>query len=361
MPNLLRVSYRLNAPKIRPVKFTLRQKFGNHTIAFVDYEFIDKRGYVLPPEGTPFSVQWGTSPAGGTDTFYGYVNHYETVGESGKARTRLVGIGTSKKLETTRATTWTGTTPSAIARDLARRYRLRSVVHAHPWVLDNWASGPLSDWRALMNLAQEAGYLAWVDGSTLYFLDPEKVVSSATAMTLPVLRDRSLRSAQVLGGSNVPGYTTAAKRRIQYGLDYSTNEFFEVQSGTSDAPTEMLAGSVTTFAEAASRTTAAAKSEGHQFATKVRADGNARIRPGQVLGIASGRVATDLSGVWLVHEATHTVSVSDFETAFEATRGTSAPNLSRVRTTLRSTPGHVGCVVRDGANWEAVLQEHVHA
>lgn len=360
MPNVLNAVFPGSGPSVRGLQRVLvRQKFANHTVAFFDYAFNDKRQYVMPAENSPVLAKWGETPLG-VETFYGYVNHYETAtNEQEQALTRLVALGTSKVMNGANPNTWSGMTRSGMAREIAKHYRLRSVVHEHPHVVDNWATGPRSDFRSLKALADEAGFHLWVDGATLYFLDPVRVLQSAATLTVPRFTTEDIRRIQVLGGSNIPGEMTAAKRRVLYGLDYVTNEFFQATSGDWRNPTEVVTANINTFGEAEEITDAAARKEGEYFTLKATLKGNARLRPGALLALDSGRVNTDQSGLWFVNEAEHVITSTDFETKIVATRGADRLPLSRISTTVRGATEQSAAVVRDGSTWEAVLQEHV--
>ena len=360
MPNnVLDVSFQRFGPGRDLRKVTVRQKFGNHTLAFADYKFTDRVDYTLPPENTPVQVRWGVAPLG-VRTFYGYVNHYETV-RTDEVYTRVVLLGTSRVMNAATPTTWANTTHSSMARDIAKRYRLRSVVHEHGWVRDNWASGPRSDFRTLKALADEIGYHLWVDGATLYFLDPKKILNSASSLTVPVVSDQSIEALQVLGGSNIPGEMDVTKRKVVYGLDYTTNEFFQATSGDTQYPTEIVSSHVNTFAEAEQVTAAAARREDAYFTAKARIAGDASLRPGGLVGFESGRVNRDQSGIWTVQEAVHEITSTDFYTDIVAVRGANERPLGTVPTTVRGATEQTAAVVRDGSTWEAALQEHVNA
>ena len=358
MTNVLDASFLNNGPRTDLKKFSVRQKFGNHTVAFLDYRFFDRHEYVLPVEGSPISVRWGKTPLG-VRNFYGYVNHYET-DEERRAYTRLVALGTSRVMNSASPSTWQETSRSSIARDIAKRHKLRSIIHQHFWVVDNWATGPRTDWQALNDLANEIGYLLWVDGSTFYFLDPKKALASASSLTVPFISSRDIEKVQILGGSNIPGETTQAKRRVLYGLDYSTNEPFLATSGDPSHPTEVVADNVTTFAEAEQATDAASRREGDYYVAKIRMKGDATLYPGRIIRLDSGRVNTDQTGLWTINEARHEITRDDFTTDLVATRGVDSKPLARVATTVRGASEQVAAVVRDGTTWEAALQEHVN-
>lgn len=360
MPNVLQASFprRNNVRGLE--KVTVRQVFDHHTLAFLDYQISDKKDYLLPPENAPVQIRWGSSPVG-VRGFHGYVNHYETLPDAaGRAMTRLVAIGTSKRMNTMNTSSWQGATRSAIVRDIAARHRLRSVVHDHPYVMEHWATGTRSDFACLKVLAEEIGYRMWVDGATVWFLDPTKMLRTASTMVTPHLSGRDIRHIEVLGGSNIPGVIEASRRRVQFGLDYNTNEFFEVSSGSPGDPTEVIPNAVTTLSEAQQIEDAASRKQRDNLALKATINGNARLYPGALLRVESGRVNNDQGGLWLVNETTHEITQKDFTTRLLGTRSQGQFPLVRTTSTLREAPGLTQTVIRDGVTWEAALQEHVH-
>lgn len=359
MPNVLDARYQNHSSPADLKKVTVRQKYGNHTLAFLDYRFKERARYVLPPEGTPTKVRWGSAPVN-LGTHYGYVNHYETLNEGDSVFTRLVSLGTSRRMNAANPSTWSDSTASAIARDFARRYKLRSVVHDHDWVLSDWTSGPQSDWKALKALATQVGYNLWVDGSTLYFLDPKRVLQGASTLHTPVISNSDVKMAKILGGPNIPGTPAQTHRRVLHGLDYVTNEFFTATSGPASVDPEVVTTNVTTYADADQITQGAGRADGDYFTAQFLLKGNARLRPGRVIRVVAPRINGDQEGLWTIVESTHTVTRQDFTTEVVATRSKEPyRNLSRVVTTVRDS-NDVPAVVRDGATWEAALQEHVH-
>ncbi len=339
---------------------TIRQKFSNHTLILLDYDITSKRDYLLPPENTPVEVTYGTGPTG-TGYGYGYVNHYETVtGKAGKAMTRMVVMGTSKVMDSVLPTSWSEYTRSGIAREIATRHRLRSVVNNHPAVLENWATGGRTDFQSLKALADEIGYQLWVDGATLWFLDPAQVVRSASTVTTPLIRTRQQRSVKVMGGSNIPGEMKATKRQMLYGIDASTNEFFEVTSGSRLLPMELTSTPVDNFLDAQYVADATTRQQQDRSVLKATVAGDPVITPGVVVNFEPSGASTDQAGLWVVNSAEHVIDQNGYTTSLTATRGAERMTLSRVPNTIRTSSGSARAVVRNGLVWEAALQEKVY-
>lgn len=360
MPNVLAARFYRHREVTGLQKITVRQKFENHTVAFLDYRITDHKNYLLPPENTLVEAQYGVSPTG-VQTFYGYVNHYETTtDDQERAMVRLVAVGTSRVMNAMNPNSWLDTSRSAVARDIVRRYKLRSMIHNHPYVVETWATGARSDFQALKAIANETGYRLWVDGSTAYLLDPLELLRSASSMSTPVVQRRAVRQVQVFGGSNIPGEMEPSTRRIQHGLDYRTNEPFESTSGDPTLPTVVSDSTVNTFGEAQERADATERQQQEYYTLKAQIDGNANLFPGVQVKFESGRVSTDQGGLWLTAEATHEITPNDFFSKIVATRGVDRLPLARVPATVRGASGITSAVVRDGKTWEAAFQEHVH-
>ncbi len=341
-------------------KITVRQKTGNHTVTFLDYEMLRRNEYLLPPENTPVTIRYGLG-ANNVDVEYGYVNHYETtVGSDNKTLTRMVVLGTSKPMNGMTSSTWSATSRSAIARDIATRHRMRSVIHDHPYLVENWATGNRTDFQALRALADEAGYDFWVDGATVYFLDPERIVTTASSMSVRAVPPKDVHRIQVLGGSNIPGEIEPSRRQVQYGLDYRTNEFFTATSGDPVDPTKVSGASVNTYSEAQEVADSQTRRQGHYYTLRAEVEGDVKMRPGALSRFNSGRINTDQAGLWVASEAVHEVTSNTYTTELVASRGRDQRPLSRTRTTSRGITSRPRAVVRDGLIWESALQEHVH-
>lgn len=340
-------------------KVTIRQKFGNHTLFWLDYNISENQRYLLPPENTPFSVRIGSGPLG-TRTSYGYVNHLEEkVDGSGRRYTRLVGLGTSKVMNSANPTTWDGLTRSGVIRELGTRHRFRTVVYSHPEVLETWSPGTQSDFRAANMLAEEIGYRLWVDGATLWLLDPHLVLETASSASTKTVRMGQQRSAQVFKGSNVPGQVKASKRLVQYGLDRSTNEIISTSTGDVGQPVEVLTGVANSYSESQFAAAGAQKAAQDQASVTVSFEGDAMVTPGSPIRFDSSVPSPDQIGMWLVNEAVHEVSGDGFTTAVTATRDVSRQPLSRVPDVVRREGLLARAVVRNGMTWEAETQERI--
>lgn len=361
MARMIQPTYYGYQTSLVPQALEVHQAFGNHTVVVLDYSVNKRSSYVLPPEKTPVSVTWGTTP-NGTKTFYGYVNHYVSDSDSSgiKSSVKVVVLGTSKDMNTAQPTTWQGATRSGVAREIAKRHRLRSVIHPHPVVLETWTTGLRTDFQALQELASESGYRVWVDGATLYFLDPDELMLSSQNQSFPEFFGSDIRDAKLLGGSGAPIDEGVATRKVVYGLDYHNNEFFEAANGNENDPVQVLPVTASAYYEADSWLDAAQKQSSAYYNAELILSGNSDIYPGNLILLGNTKTTTDLSGYWVVLTSTHDISQKDYVTRVNAIRGPDqTPNI-RTTGTIQGAVQIMDCVIRDGSTWEATYQEHIN-
>lgn len=341
-------------------KVTIRQKFGNHTLFFLDYSISENQRYLLPPEDTPFEVRFGSGPLGVKST-YGYVNHLEErVDENNRKFTRMVGVGTSKVMNTATPKSWTGLSRTGIVRDLGSRYRFRTVVHPHPEVLDVWSSGTQTDFRAANALADEMGFRLWVDGATLWLLDPTLLLASASTSSTKVVRLQQQRTAQVFKGSSIPGQVKASKRTVQYGVNRATNDLIVATNGAIGMPVEVLGRPATSYSDAQYAALGVQKASQDQAVVEATFDGDANITPGSPVVFDQSAASPDQVGLWLVNEAVHEIAnVGGFTTSISASRDRNRPLASRVMDVVHREGVLTKAVIRNGKTWESSAQERV--
>jgi hypothetical protein len=343
------------------LKVTVVQKFGNHTLFHLDYNISNNQRYLLPPENTPVAVRYGSGPLG-VRTTYGYVNHLEDrTDEEGKRYTRIVCVGTSKVLNTATMSTWYSTSRSGVVRSIGERYRFRTVVHNHSEVLDMWATGDMTDFRAINEIVSQIGFRLWIDGATLWMLDPQRVLSSASAASTKVINAKNKRSVSVFKGSNVPGLVPASKRTVQFGVNQSSNEIIETRAGDHTLPAQVLTNPVSGYSKAKYATDGAARAMADQTAMSATLSGDATITPGSPLKFNFADSTPDQYGLWLVNEATHVVSNEGFTTSVSVSRDVNRQATSRAPDLVRRESVDARAVVRDGATWEAERQERIDA
>jgi hypothetical protein len=373
MSNFVQALFGNELPNGQIIRFELLQKFDSHTVAIVDLSLPSRllqtpRAAVYSELTTVFT-RWGLS-ATKQATFFGYVNHQEILGSSGANTTvRYMCVGTSLPMNTTRPRSWKRVTASSIAVQFAKRYRLRALVHRSS-TLVNFTVTSQSDFASLQKLAADTGFKSWVDGGTLYFVDPRVRVTWPGSVT-PVLND--LTEFHVTNGTLVPRSTGVITNKIAVGRDPYTSRAFEVRSSpvlTIDSKdvtgfrpflTSVLPGEFTNFADARTQLDVATRNQNWQTAV-LAAGATPRARPGVQVEVTDPDVPADQKGFWTVDYARHLMDFGNsvFRTEMEVSRNQGdAPAIIR-QTQLVNTPEIVGCVQRDKAFWESETLDVVY-
>jgi phage protein D len=259
----------------------------------------------------------------------------------------------------TRDNHWQDTTRSNIVRDIAKRNRMRSIIHPHPQVLTSWSGGSKTDFQCLQAIAEDIGYQVWVDGATVYFLDPRQILIGAATMNTPVFSfGRGLESVKVVAGSSAPG-TRSGKRKVIYGLDYRTNLPFQTVSGNKDDPLRMQDDIVTTYGDAQAIITSLNKDGMDAYTAKMVLRGNPVVTPTSLVRL-TGSLTDTQAGSWLVTEASHEIRDGQYRVFATGIRAEKFRLGNDLVTTLHETREVLPAVVRDGSNWEAQVMEQVN-
>jgi hypothetical protein len=185
------------------------------------------------------------------------------------------------------------------------------------------------------------------------------VLSSPATVNIPAFSTgSSLRSLKSIAGPAAPG-TKSGKRKVIYGLDYRTNFPFQTVTGSKDNPERMEETVVTTYGDAEAIKDNLDKDGMDSYTAKFEVNGSARVQPTNLIR-ARGNLTRDQVGVWLVTEATHEVSTSDYVTRATAIRGRESELGVEQVSTLQGATERMEAVIRDGKNWEANFLEHVN-
>jgi phage protein D len=339
----------------------IRQKTGHHTVALLDYDLSGPTKYIFPQPDTPVTLDWGYLPKGLTK-FYGYVNHYETMtNDALRTTTRVVVIGTSKPMNSTRPDNlWRDTTRSAIARHIAKRNRFRSIIHPHHEKVESWAGGPRSDIQCLRALAKEIGYKVWIDGPTLHFLDPRRVLASPASDDYPqFVMGEDLLSVKAFAGEHTPG-TNSGYQRVVFGLDNKTNEIFKKTAGKPNHPRRLETEVARNYGELQHLTESFDKMDMEAYTVQMTLDGEPQVHPTGLVSLIGDNLTNDQAGTWLIDEATHVLTDQGFTTYATGVRDKEDDLGIRTWNSIRGAVKKKPAVIRDGTNWEATLQEHVN-
>lgn len=371
MSDFVRASFAGLVPNGTINRFELRQHYEQHTLAVIDMTvpraLLRSTGGVLYKEMTPVIVDWGRS-ASEQARFYGYVNHCEVLTDSaGNPTVRYLCLGTSLRMNGTQPRSWTGVTPSFVVAEIARKHRLRALLHRSRRKLPTFTISTDTDFQALQRLAGETGYRLWVDGGTVTFADPNVLLAGAASSFVPQYPD--VVEFTITPGTLVPRDSGVVSEKVVNGRSTVTKGAFAVKSDTvlkarpGDTQgfrpliTTVLPGEVGTYVEAQDRIAAATRLQNWLTAT-VRLPGAPMVRPGRLIWIDGQNVPIDHSGVWHVESTRHVMTISvvgnvAYTTDVEVSRNQAErPSFTRTAQ-VSGTPDTVACVQRDGVFWES--------
>ena len=355
---------------------TFIEHTGNHQLVLVDYDNTLSRRAKNIPEMTPVRIVWGDNLRS-LRAFYGYLNHSEVISEEDDSLVRLFVIGTSVTMNSATPSSWQNVTGSYIAGQVALRNGLRAVVHKSPRMLPYWAQGNDSDFQMMDRLAKDSGYQFWVDGATLYFLDPNVLINSARSQFIPVFtkmaRDPDfsddLLDIHLESGSLRPGGTSTS---LIYGLDaqgrliQSTTKRVITEQGLSvPSKTTLYAGDVSSYYEA-DQIAGAHVSQGVWATLKASVRNGSSVKTGGLVYLDGDYLHTDFRGYWVVTGTNSaltrygTGNAYSVETELELVRNQADRNQFRTTTQSTGARTEVPAVLRSNGRWESETLEIVH-
>lgn len=308
------------APEIKEAELS-RDAFM-HDHLRVSFVYPDVRR-VSELSGAPVVMRYGGGNAQGT--FHGYVKDATPdIGVNTLGIARLIEftcLGPSSIMQSGSPRNFAGMTADAIAKQVVLPYQLAVISDRHPYVWPSLMQTDESDWQFLVCLAQRIGFLLVVDGVTVYFIDPLRIVTmSGTSVPLAAAGQSSnpglLRADMKIG---VKANTPAFANNVVSSIDALGN----VVSGSSahDARQSFLGG-VTTSAGITRRKTgtvsvdtATARANAFScntpdswpYETQLVAKGDGRLRPGTLAALHVGDAA-ELSGLWLCTSVVHNMN-----------------------------------------------------
>ena len=174
-----------------PLDVWLEQTWGRHDVFAVRIEY--NRGYPMStitpwPDNALVQIVWGRRPAA-LQNWYGYVSHHELAGNADSGTHNLQYTyylaGTSKPMNTEASRVWGNVTPTYVAKQMALKYHLRSVLTSTDWVLSGETQANMSDFAYMNYIAGKTGYRFWVSGGTLYLTDPAVILAGTTSQGVP--------------------------------------------------------------------------------------------------------------------------------------------------------------------------------
>lgn len=359
------------------VRAEIREGFGKHQIAMLDYPVPTGSFANLAPELTPLGFQWGLSPTA-VRTFYGYVNHHEMVDSDvdGEMYLRFFCIGTSQSLNLPEPSSWKNVTASYIARLVAEKHGLRAVVHNSKTLLPYWTPGQASDFVMLNRLAEETGYRFWVDGATLYFVDPLVLLTSPdrsqpASYTFDRQPGDTLMGVRSIHGSLAPVESAPTARQV-FGINDDAGRLIQASSRKASADLGLAAPvsttihpkAVSTLAEA-TRITEDASTSGSWTSLQAITVGDGRARIGSLVDLDGTALNAKYAGTWMASDIIHVLSPAPsvgtltYTAQVELTRNQLDQPFFSSYTSLKDALSEVPAVLRNG-RWEASILESVY-
>lgn len=296
----------------------IEQRLGWNTIAHVRavFPYHQADNPRLYREDTLVRVMWGVKPDE-LDTWWGYIHHADVDTASperpGNVEIRYVLVGTGHVMTDHVRKVWREQTDSGIAREIAKKHGLSSVVHKTSYVHPYLYQDSVSDYDFLTERAVKAGRKLHVENGVLYFID----VAAWAAARRPVVprfdnhkdptkpTDTLRFQAQV--GGDLPAAFGRQLRREIFGVDERSGKLItNKNSDTAKARRNLLADD-----RPDSMGDLNYRLSGHTAKTQewvtAQADlaGSVRLYPGQPLDMTGRAIPRDLRGRWIVDGAQH--------------------------------------------------------
>jgi hypothetical protein len=356
----------------------VREAFGVHSMALLDVTTAPTKKAAYA-ELTPVVLDYGRAPQD-TARWYGYVHHSSALASSGSNNvlTRYVCIGTTLPMNTQRSRSWKSTSPTAIVRQVARENGLRTVISPSARRLTYWAQAGVSDFKLVQDLADETGFRFWVEGATLYFLDPRILLLGQRSQDIPVFSKNqtpgvfdTLRDMSILTGTMVPRANGTTGTSSLSGLDAKTGQVIKA-SASADAGTSTFLNTINTsrsvnnYADAKAITEARTLASRGWITMQASLYGTAAVAPGTLIGIGGTAVASDRSGRWMVTGTKHVINRSTSNSGLLFTSTVDAERDQPYTVTFKSDANKrfkfnaVPAVLRNKQFWESSILEDIN-
>lgn len=355
-----------------PQRWELRESVGKHQVAIVDFPY---RTSTIPDDRTKVIISWGFGS--NQRTFYGYVNHHEDIISFEQVRmVRMYLLGTSLPMNGQNPQAWKGLTASYIAKRIAQSYGLRSIIHNSKFTIPYWTSASMSDWVMLGKLADKVGYNFWVDGSTLYFIDPSALLkTSASTLVNDLVMDMAttdtLTEFQNISGPLGVNSARSSKIQTVYGIDANTHRFIKSTSTKQTTDADLPLSSLTaTYSKAVSSLSEARQANQSMVQRSVWSQAKAittnisDVHIGSLVNVMGNWISDDNSGVWMVTGDTHVMEFDDFglphfSVELELTRNQKTDVSFSTITTIKDALASAPAVIRNN-RWESSVLESVY-
>jgi hypothetical protein len=228
------------------------------------------------------------------------------------------------------------------------------------------------------DLADETGFRFWVEGTTLYFLDPRILLVGQHTQDTPVFNKNqqagiqdSLQSLSILTGTMIPRSNGTTGTSAISGLDAKTGKVIKASS-TADSGTAAFLNNITTVRAVDNYADAQALMEARTLASRGWVTmtavlyGTARVTPGTLVGIGGNSVSADNKGRWMVTSTKHVINRDNKSTGWIFTTTVDAERDQPYAVTFRSDANKrfkfdtVPAVLRNKQFWESSLLEDIN-
>lgn len=281
-------------------------------------------------ENTPVHLQFGWYADDSAD-WYGYVassrvrasERDSRYGHAVQVPVVYTLLGASMPMQTRRNKTWTDTTASGLARQIARQYNLQPRVDGTSYVWQQ-STQAASDWQYLSDLADRSGFRLFCDGTTLWFVDRRTVMQTPDG-TWPVFWQRkapgvidSLREfAAVVGDTDPAGglrarYETTAFNRTSAVLTESAyaQERTTAQGQAVDPLLTAQYSARPADSYAQSQRLLGAEADWLWVEARAVVDGDPRLKPGALVELRGAGIGDANEGLWMVRSAIHSLCIN---------------------------------------------------
>ncbi|MER5754295.1 contractile injection system protein, VgrG/Pvc8 family [Streptomyces sp. NPDC002088] len=356
----------------------VREGYGTHSMAIIDVSTppTSKKAYT---ELTPVVLDYGRSP-NDLVRWYGYVHHSSALASSGSRNVvvRYICISTSLPMNTQRTRSWKNVSPTSIVRQVGRENGLRTVISPSARRLTYWAQTGQSDFKLVNDLASETGFRFWVEGTTLYFLDPRILLLGQKVQDIPVFSKNqtagvfdTLQDLSILTGTMIPRENGTTGTSVVSGLDAKTGKVIKASSAADTGTTTFL-NSITTTRAVDNYADAQALMEARTLASRgwitmqATLYGTAKVFPGTLVGLAGKSVSSENTGRWLVTNTKHVINRATGNTGLLFTTTVDAERDQPYAVTFQSDANKrfkfdtVPAVLRNKQFWESSLLEDVN-
>jgi hypothetical protein len=355
----------------------VREGYGVHAMALIDVS--TPVGLTPATELTPVVLDYGRSPNDMT-RWYGYVHHSSVMSSSTNQTvvTRYVCIGTSLPMNTQRTRSWKNVSPTAIVRQVGRENGLRTVISPSARRLTYWAQSGQSDFKLVTDLATETGFRFWVEGSTLYFLDPRILLLGQKAQDIPVFTKSqrpglydTLQDMSILAGTMVPRANGTTGTTSISGLDAKTGRVIQATSKAVTGASAFLntistSRAVDNYADAQALMEARTLASQGWITMQATVYGTSKISPGTLVGISGSSVSPDRQGRWMVTATKHIINRDKGNSGLLFTTTVDAERDQPYSVTFRSDANKrfkfdgIPAVLRNKQFWESSILEDIN-